>query len=146
MSVFYHVTEQVLHNGDQIHPGHYGRELMSITNPSQPILFHEYVLEQARCRLFPHKPSRFNAVFLWEDEGDARFFKRRFRPDQHIYRVEADVEKVDIHRGDFHNTSIIGPALIDRALTYASYYWEYEPTEVAEVLYPGSVTVLQHVP
>lgn len=146
MAVFYHVTEQVLKAGDAIHPGHYGRELLSITHPAEPLLFHEYILEQARCRRFPHKPSRFHAVFLWEDEGDAKFFKRRYRPTQHVYQVEAPLDRVSIHRGDFHNTAVIGPALIERAMTYATYYWECEPMEVAEVVYPGSVTVLQHVP
>lgn len=146
MAVFYHVTEQVLKAGDAIHPGHYGRELLSITHPVDPILFHEYILEQARSRLYPQKPSRFRSVFLWEAEGDAKFFKRRYRPAQHIYQVEAALDNVVVHRGDFYNTSVIGPALIQRALTYAAYYWECEPTEVPEVVYPGSVTVLQHVP
>lgn len=95
---YYHVFKPGLILGEKRLKGEYGRSLFAaglsaLTDPNQ-----EYIREEVRKSHFPHKPSRLNSNFVFENLNDAITFRDAFRSGHCIYKVDFVNTPSVIHR------------------------------------------------
>lgn len=85
----YHFCPVPLQVGSVILPGNWGRIIDQYLMPTNcnALVVRELLLENARLRICPDKPSRFNAVFCCVGE-DSMNLLRQQRPLDICYRVE----------------------------------------------------------
>lgn len=139
---FFHVAGIPLGNGSTILPGNWGRIIRTYQGVN-PVLFREYALEQARIAKYPGKPSRLNSVFLIEDKEEAVFYRDNFCPLGIVYEVDAAMNGVIIHRGNYNDLFPPVIPIIDLMEGVADKYWSTDPIERIEILFPGPVAVIQ---
>lgn len=147
--------------GDRLTGGHWRQKLGQQEIGEHPaqclvngLVLLELTWEVVRARDFPTKPSRFDALFLWADEAEARaWFYRQYmvRPQENgfiagLYEVE--VERC--HRtfaANMNLISYIGSGdTIDVLMERASRYWQEEKQSLgAEILLEGEVSVCRNL-
>ncbi|EXX77089.1 hypothetical protein RirG_027000 [Rhizophagus irregularis DAOM 197198w] len=110
-------------------------------------LLWEVALESARKAAAPTRPSRLDCVFACESIQEALIFRRRFRPDGKLLRVQLLEAVSPCHRGDFSliSDSIASGPYTDYMSLAAARYWTTEPSNMVEVLVGGAVSVLSEV-
>ncbi|SOC47652.1 hypothetical protein SAMN05892877_13210 [Rhizobium subbaraonis] len=84
--------------GAAILPGNWGRIIKTI-GPSHTHYAREVAMEAHRTAHHPGKPSRFNCNFLCGSIEHARWYKRNYQPEDHIYEVRFDSLNYAYHQG-----------------------------------------------
>ncbi len=117
----FHCTSALLAPGSVIEPGNWGRIIRN-AGWNHNLSGRETTLEHVRQASFPHKPSRFDCAFLFDDENEARFYANS--DGRQVTMIPYEVELLDSHAaqhvGDWRNVAASGP--LD--LSWASRYWE----------------------
>jgi hypothetical protein len=98
--------------------------------------------EMVRCREFPERPSRWDCLFLWQQEVQARRF-HRYRPwPTSLYEVKI----IECNRVFVANMDLISSFDIQETVakiwTRARTYWAH-PFPDGEVLLEGFVEIVQ---
>lgn len=103
----------------------------------------EMILEVARLREFPDRPSRLDCLYLWEEEARARDFYSRRPHTTGLYEVEVvECRRVcvaDFNVVSWHHEVETVESLMDRARRY----WAADKVPVPEVLLEGTVRILK---
>jgi len=114
------------------------------TTTRAPIALLELAFELVRLREFPAMPSRFECLFLWDNEGWAREYHNDAGY-AGLYIVEiADEEQV--FKGDFALiTNFNLPDTIEKMMGRARRYWNGEIQGKYEELLIGNIRVVSQI-
>jgi hypothetical protein len=78
----------------------------------------ETILEHIRTAEFPHRPSRFDASFVIDDENEAGYYVQKHGPLAILYDVTLIDSNAPSHVADWKGT---GP--YDQTMEWARRYW-----------------------
>lgn len=119
----FHCSSLPLQPDSVIDPGNWGRIIRN-AGWSHNLSGRETILEHVRKNEFPHKPSRLDASFFFDNETEARFYAGS--DGRHLTMLTYEVELLEPdavqHIGDWRNVAAKGP--LD--LSWASNYWAGE--------------------
>jgi hypothetical protein len=139
----------MLEPGAVISPGNWGRIIKQLGWQHGRSVF-EVALEDQRARNFSHLPSRFDASFFFDDEGEARFYQAAQNLVTHlVYEIEPSDPAAAQHQTDWRNISPSGS--LDNDWTHR--YWApiFQPPHpnghvCREVLAVSPLRVLRRLP
>ncbi len=108
----------------------------------------EHMLEKTRQQMFPHRPSRLGASFLFPEMAAAQNFIRHYRESRsYVYKCEVesdnhvtcDMALINSHNISYETDSVTEmEALRERCVKY----WTAEkPMALPEVIVPGVVRI-----
>jgi hypothetical protein len=141
MGNYFHVAPILLDKDSRILPGNFGR-LLRTYQQANDTLYRETILENIRAQKFPEKPSRLSAIFLLETLAEAQIFRQTCAPFNLIYEVEASLEGLAIHRGNYARVQPMHKPMMESMPIVAEEYWATPPTEHIEIVVQTSVRVL----
>lgn len=155
---YFHCAPIPLTAGSIIEPGNWGRIINSYSLAdmnSMIVAFRETLLENARLKFAPDKPSRLNCIFACPSaEGLRSFCQNNGRIRDIAYQVEPIDLGASIHAGDYNLATL--PILLPGAQQQYFYmkelpqrfkdYWQGVPTETVEILIGGPVRIVDRLP
>jgi len=117
-----------LEAGSVIRPGNWGRILRTYTPQSSPnpwILTRELAYELVRVRGFPHKPSRFQSIFVCLSEADLNDFRATANRRLDLaYEVELVDPQAPRHIGDWTLPNMQNTDDLSAFENRATLYWQ----------------------
>lgn len=156
MSTFYHLTMTRLEAGSVIRPGNWGRLLHRYEHQSRLangglfgqtwVLCRELIFENARLRVDPDLPSRFDAAFVFEDIGSVERYRSAQDPHraQVLHEVRLQDAAAPTHRGALAMISYPPvPEFLGPMTQQAEAYWRGEGSGDTELLTLSSLEVVQ---
>ena len=119
----------------------YTKEGIEATGAISSLL--ELTWEVVRLHEFPERPSRFQCLFLWQQESQARDFASRRPYPVALYEVEiASWSRLLI--ADINLISYLDqPETVASMMHRARLYWKAEQVEVPEVSLEGTAHVIK---
>lgn len=136
--------------GSVVNPGNWSRIISHTPGHGWALL--EEVYERLRRDQFPELPSRWNSIFLFNQEALAREFRDSQRPTDLLYKVEPLDSEIEIKIATL-DMSIINPDIpktrplcVSELELQALKYWQTSHNEIQkqlpEVLIEGPIKVL----
>ncbi|MFM0210400.1 hypothetical protein PQQ96_23645 [Paraburkholderia sediminicola] len=151
MSTHYHFTTVDLSPGSRLNPGNWGHFLRryDIRNGTNAyMLSSELVLEAIRRAEFPDLPSRFDSIFVFDDEGVARARRpTEFAPHFRLYEVRIVDAAAPQHRAAFNLLSQRFPQpgefFLPHAEGIAKRYWSGADIVIPEILTTSPIEIVR---
>ena len=110
-----------------------------------PIALLEMILEYTRLRDFPNKPSRFESLFIWDNETWAQEYHNNVTY-AGLYLVKISVNE-QIFSGDYSLVTYFRPLpdTVEQMADRARRYWGGEITDKYEVVLNGAIEVISRI-
>ncbi|MDN4605902.1 DUF2441 domain-containing protein [Sporosarcina highlanderae] len=146
---YFHVTNVELPKGLFLLPC-YGEKVTSPDYYRRDSMSHaqylrEMIIEEVRAINYPEKPSRLNAVYLFDDIRLAMQYKEGQKY-KYIYQVEVE-GGASIHKGDMTLIDMTVCRSVNEIRTYAKSYYSSENSmnPLHELLLDGKVMVVDRI-
>ena len=127
---YYYCCSLPLEPGSVIKPGNWGRILKKYTPQTSPnpwLFVRELVFESVRREAYPHKPNRFDAIFLCLTENDLIEFRDTNNRRLDIaYEIEVMDETAPSHIGDLSLANMANTDDYHVFENRARLYWQGE--------------------
>ncbi len=125
----YHFCPVPLQTGSVILPGNWGRIIASYSMPENcnALVVRELLLENARLKISPDKPSRLEAVFSCVGRESMELFKKE-RPHDICYRVELCDEGLPAFTGSWAHVGAPNGSSMPMQVWHeiAEHYWSMD--------------------
>jgi len=146
---YYYCYSLPLEPGSVIKPGNWGRILKKYTPQTSPncwLFVRELVYESVRREAFPHKPSRFDSIFLCFTENDLIEFRDTNNRRLDIaYEIEVIDETTPSHIGDLTLANMANTDDYHVFENRARLYWQGENIVKQELITTSPIRIIRPI-
>jgi hypothetical protein len=149
LTLYYHCSLALLHPGDRVRPGNWGRIIQGI-GPAHSHFFREYLWERVRRDEFPDKPSRMLSAFAFTNLAAAQNYRAQEQGKNmdHIYSVRPANVEAKQQRADMSWLAVVHQYhTFDGAEECARRYWrgdDRDPNAI-ELLVEGELEIIDRL-